>query len=578
MNTQRTVLILQADGAYWFRLMHNAVMETYIETIAPGQAQQGCKPDWMKKIPVGEPQWVELVLDTTLDEVDRVAVAQSDKRWVNHYRRWTTLRRLRRDYAQSKVYPLPSGNTDNVAGLMHIVFPDVWNDYLSAHQAADVVFHSVLTGTELVADWARQFDLPTLIVMPVADDQRHVLVDAGQAVFLRTVHVAGRPPGQTNNSLITEQTLEYLKSHTSLSGDLLDVVEPGSHTLIEAEDPTKNSDDHAERALSAGKAGHHLLQTDSLTSQRVNCLLSMLLGLPAEHTTYTWCIESGLQRSQNSIVLKPGSRIEGRRHSLKNEICRIVDRVFDRRNDRRGSGAIPPGKIPLLQSMAQSIQVFSPSILRLKSFQRKNRIHALSIAFVTLASFIAMAAIANGLLTNRLVHSQVLEQAMVERLTQGKIEKAAALHRNSGVAAAGLLLADQLAATTSMTAASLFERVGSAVTAVPGVTLDGMVWVPVSPDEAYDTLAYAINSVPQREAIDTSTDSWVQQVELSGRVSGSSLKDQKRHLDLFTDALKQLPGATAVSTLESPVDMALSSESDDRESAYYRLSLQLGGV
>ena len=192
MNTQRTVLILQAGQAYWFRLKHNAVIETCIETITPGQAQQGRKPDWMKQTPVSEPQWVELLLDTTLDEVDRVSVAQSNKRWVNYYRRWTTLRRLKRDYAQSKVYPLPSVNKDNVAALMHIVIPDVWNDYLSVLQAEDVVFHSVLTGTELVADWSRQFKVPTLVVMPVASDQRHVLVDAGQAVFLRTVHVAER--------------------------------------------------------------------------------------------------------------------------------------------------------------------------------------------------------------------------------------------------------------------------------------------------------------------------------------------------------------------------------------------------
>ena len=574
MDTQRTVLILQADRAYWFRLMHNAVMETYIETIAPGLTQQGRKPDWMKQIPVGKPQWVELVLDTTLDEIDRVTVEQSDKKWVNHYRRWTTLRRLKRDYAQSKVYPLPSGNKDNVAGLMHIVFPDIWNDYLSAHQAADVVFHSVLTGTELVADWSRQFDLPTLIVMPVAEDQRHVLVDAGQAVFLRTVHVAARPPEQTNNSLITEQTLEYLKSQTSLLTDSLDVVEPGGHTSMEAVEPVKDSDNQAERVLPAGETGHLLPQTGSLTSKRVNCLLSMLLGLAVEHKTYTWCIENGLQRSQTGIEHKPGSRIEEGRRSFKDEILRVVDRV----SRRRGSGAIPPGKIPLLQSMARSIEVFSPSILHLKSFQRKNRVHALSIVFVTLASLTAVAAIANGISTGRLVQSQVLEQAMVERRTQEKIVKAAALHRNSGVAADGLLLADQLATTASMTAASLFERVGSAVTAVPGITLDGMVWVPVSPDEAYDTLAYAINSVPQRHVINTSTIALVQQIELSGRVSGRSLKDQKRHLDLFKDALKQLPGATAVSILESPVDMALSSESGNRESAYYRLSLQLGDV
>ena len=572
MNTQRTVLILQADDAYWFRLMHDVVMETYIETIATGQTQQTRKPAWLKEVSVGEPQWVELVLDTTLDEVDRVAVAQSEKRWINYYRRWTTLRRLRRDYAQSKVYPLPSGNKDNVAGLMHLVFPDLWNDYLSALQAADVIFHSVQTGTELVADWSRQIDSPTLVVMPVGDDQRHVLVNAGLAVFLRTVHVAERTPGQTNNSLITEQTLEYLKTQTSLVDDSLGVVEPRSHASIQAAEKITVPDDHAEHALPAGKFGHLLSQTDLLTTKRVNCLLTMLLGLPAEHTTYTWSIDSGLQRSHIRVEQKTDPRTGKRGRSFKDKIHRVVDCM----SSRSGNGGIPPVKLPLLQSVARSVPIFSPSILHLKSSRRRNHIHALSVVFLTLASLTAMVAIANGISIDRLVHDQALERATVERSINENIGKATALHRHSGVAADSLLLAEQLAGTSSMTAASLFERVGSAVTAVPGITLDGMVWVPVSPDEAYDTLAYAINSVPLRSIDSALKNKMIQQVELSGRVSGSSLKDQQLHLDKFRDALLKLPGAAAVSVLESPVDMALSSESGDRESAYYRLSLQLG--
>ena len=358
--------------------------------------------------------------------------------------------------------------------------------------------------------------------------------------------------------------------------DVLDVVEPGGHALIEVTEPAPadDTDDQAERALSADKTGNLLLQTESLTSKNVTCLLAMLLDLSAEYKTYSWSVESGLQRTQASVVQKHASGSEKSRGLLEDKVHQLVAWVQRYCN----SDAVPRGKMPLLVSLSRLIQVFLPSVLYLKSSQRKNRVHALSIVFLTLASFTAVAAIAKGISKNRLVHNQLQEQAMVERKAQENMEKAAALHRYSADAADGLLLAEQLAATANMTAASLFDRLGSAVTAVPGITLDGMVWVPVSPDEAYDTLAYAINSVPQRDVINISANALVQQIELSGRVSGQSLQDQKRQLDLFTDALKQLSGATAVSILESPVDMALSSESGNREAAHYRLSLQLGDV
>lgn len=573
MGIERTVLILQADYLYGFKLLNDVVNNVQIRAVVPGQMPDKSFLSWLGNIAAGEPRHVELILDTTLDEIDRVAVPQSGKRWIDRYRLWATLRRLRRDYVHSKVYALPQGYDDNVAGLMHIVFPDAWRDCLYSLQEQGVVFHRVYTGTEVVAEWSRRFISPTLLVMPVAGDQRHLLVDSGKPVFMRTLHVAKRTAGEVNSLIIVEQTIEYLKNHIPGLGENLKVTELAGCEMFNALTNGKHIDRDAGLHLSKDNPELHQLDNSASSFGAVSYLLAMLLDLPLDSRTNSWCLRK-MQCLQSCDA--PGSGVEQREAtpSLKGKIYSFKLWI----HSRWDSSAMSSDGLMLLYSAARSIEVFALSVVYLKKCRLRRRVLAMSIMFATLASGVVTTAIGNGISTTRLISKNDRERATLVRAMQGKFAAAVALNNSPAIAANALALAGQLTASVGMSAESLFESVGSALTAVPGITLDEMIWVPVSNNEVYESMAYAMNAIPHRQSFDVSHNGVVQQLELSGRVAGVSLQEQKAQLDLFEDALRHLPGALAVSIIESPVAMALSSGAGDSTAANYRISLQLGDI
>ena len=185
-TAMRRVLALQHEHAYWFKIIDNSVSDRYVEALTMQQDGTAIHCPWSECIN-DRPQRVELILDSTLDEVNRVGVTQGPNALINRYRRWITVVRARRDFPHSRVYPLPAAYQEQVAAIMHPLIPEQWSHWLLALQANHVVFHQVSMGNELLERWSRCFDDKILVLMSSDRNRRHLLIDSGATVFLRSV-------------------------------------------------------------------------------------------------------------------------------------------------------------------------------------------------------------------------------------------------------------------------------------------------------------------------------------------------------------------------------------------------------
>jgi len=333
-NEYQLLLILQSDQAHWIKIVNRSVVEYFVEVVgqSEGSGQRLC--DWLESDRTNEPQRVQLILDTTLDEVDRILVPQSSSSIVNRYRTFRTMRRLAQDYNDSYAHVLPSGYGEQVAVLMHPEIPEPWNDWLLDVQSNGFVFDKASTGTEVVARWARSIPERVLFVMGVADRQRHILLDTGVVVYLRNV--------------LTKS--DFASETGSASSDTADSID---------------------QSLLFGGVLHGDQANDV---KNVECLLAMVLSLPIEGTD----VRSG-QIKQIDTVEPMLS---------KKSVWRLLSATRDKRYEDQSQC--------LLKSVAGLLPSLAPSVKHFVARQRIAVIACLSIFFASGSTVFAFKTLAQA--------------------------------------------------------------------------------------------------------------------------------------------------------------------------------------
>ncbi|MFK7995225.1 MAG: hypothetical protein AB8B87_13865 [Granulosicoccus sp.] len=529
----RIVLILQGNTAHWFKVVGKKVVDCFDEYLPGYSTPHGSLCPWPGMSEGSGPVSVELVLDTTLDEIDRVSVEQSDIAFVNRYRRFMTMARLRRDYSQAKVYAVSAGKDATVAALMHPSIPESWASWLLSLQSSNLVFHRVATGCELTAFWSRHREENLMIVMQVADYERHMLVQRGAVVFLRTVPLreskdVAEDPRQTSIA----QSMEYLD------------------TVV-------------------GTEVHATLVIDS--EYQMATLLAMLLEQHVEHEF------SLLDKSADASDVSESKRTQKHRRYLP--VNALVLKIW-----KRFSECLPAGcrksiaHWSLRHSVLRELDSLAPSVRYAKTSYRVACAYQLSVVLVIMAAIAASSALYHGVASRRLV---IQDEARLRSIGNDMTEiysTSAALFLHPEAGADSLFIADKLAGSESehLAAEYLLEVVATVVTAVPELQLDRLIWAPVVGNELYDSLSYSLDSVSHRQGIETDERGFNFQLEMSGQVSGETLKAQQSVLKGFVSELSNSPGTRDITVLESPVDTALSSESDAKRLGRYRVALLLG--
>ncbi|MFK8081900.1 MAG: hypothetical protein AB8B97_16560 [Granulosicoccus sp.] len=571
----KVVLILQSDKAYWYKLVGDKPVDRFQEYILGDCVDRQIHCPWITSTGSSAPVQVELILDTTLDEVDRVGLKVSQSTMIDKYRKLMTLARLRRDYQQSNVYALPSDDSDTMAALMHPAIPEFWASWLIMLQSADLVFHRVVTGSELAVRWSRHLPNPTLLVMQVANFERHLLVSRGVVHFLRTVALPdGRQAHNDNDEFSAlspiEQSKQYLHSAVALDVSAIGTI----HPCFNFESYLMGS---TESGGITGRAGNGVTgSSENLVTHSVDRQISVLLAMLLE-------LDMGLNHrdqaaglgAQDKNVSRVGSDSRGG-HRISGRLSGFCNNFWDR-------CALPVRKRQstdqwsIRRSALRQHRAFESSLRYANTSHRLARVYQTSLVFAIVAAFSASSAVYDGLVSKRLIRQYDVQKASMVT-SESTIEATArAAFSQPRIAAESLFIADELLSPAWLEPEDLLAAVATVVTDMPGVQLDRLVWMLAERDEPYESINHALDAVSYRQSVTQTTRDISIQLELSGRVFGETLNAQQQLLLRFLDKLQHLPGTVDAHVLESPLDTALSSRmgSDDGHGRY-RVAMILG--
>ena len=578
----QVILVLQSDQAHWYKLSGPRIVDYYCEPIVEYRAQPVLECPWVKTPIDDEPLAVQLILDTTMDEVDRVGVEQSASAVVNRYRQMRTVARLRADFPKAQSYALPDGYADQVAALMHLDISQQWSEWLLAVQAWNVRFVQVATASELVARWSRDvFEEPTLLVMPVADYQRHLLVDRGCILFLRTVPMNDAQSSDdfgagAKSEIAVAQSISHLRSVIPQCDDG-DVRVVSNFLEIDPIDAESVSNVSLNVTSCNGEQSR-----DGISGPADVCvLLRLFLGHDIAYSESIVGVEDCLTRLDDGK--EPASTSTAKSENTKTRRLAGEDprTITTRILSVVGSSTIVFKRQPrwlLSRSGVQQLSALLPSLEYEKACGQLRLMFRLSVLMATMATIGAGAAFANGIASARRMNQHEQLYAGVEKAVVDAYTSASAFHAQPRLAAESLVVADLLSQSSTASPERILSGVAKVVSTLPSVSIDRLAWAVVEADENYESFTHALAAVPSLGSVESIVGVWTVQVDMSGSVAGDTLSLRKRELDQLLDELNKLDGALDIVIVESPVDLALSSSTDSELADQYRLTMKFGGA
>ena len=550
------VLVLQNEHACWFRWRGQELMGSWSEPMSAESLNQGTRCPWVQSDKSGAASRVRLVLDTSLDEVDRVKVGGYPEGWTQAVQRRRMARRLHADYPMASIHRLPDYASPDALSIVHHLIPPEWEEWLRQSQSQGACITHAVTSLELLCqcsrDWPSIVDSqtnsleknggPVLFDVAVGNERRHLLVDNGVPLFMRVVKVLGEAVKSENNVAL-DQSLQHVRDQITHDERTPPVLAP---------------------VLPWPELQQHLQAASVLAAWSVGSPVR-LQRMPVSNRD-----ESASVTEQGGSDVKNPQKSRPRR--LSGGVVRQVAKWLHRRDEQQ--------RWSLTDDLRFSSDFLQPSIainrlqLRIRQLQKATLICAwMAAGSVVIAS-------THGINSAREKARLSNEQQQLGQQIDHLAESVSTLNDNPGFVVRSLAIIEAHESVKPIDALGVLATVASVINDFPTIVLDSLSWSVMTDNQPLDLAYSAISQVPQREQM-WHADSQVArlQVDISGTITdqqGLGLREQQKVLQSFVDHLQAMPGVAEVNVLEAPVNAARSSDRIVHEGSGYRLSLQLG--
>lgn len=544
------VVVLQAEEAFWFRWRGTELLSTFVEPVGDEGLGNHTRCPWIRAA-TGEPvPRVRLVLDTGLDEVDRVRVDSLSPGWAGRLQILRLSSRLKDEFPLATVNRLPASLAPDVMSIVHHIIPRTWERWLDSLQKQDVCISHVVTGLELLCLCTKEqqrmagtdrskvmsgWSGPVLLNAAVGMEQRHLLVEGGTPLFMRMVATTDEDPGNDDSAI--QETLDYLREHVLRHAGHVPVVVP-SLCL-----PSPSLQFSAARVLSALCAGI-AVNLDSMTTGAIpDCTHPDKAAKPDESLEVDGC-GIAIGKDRDGMLAQTRRTERGWRVTARRTLARGTLQPSMERNQLHGL-IRRLQMATLLAAVLAAMTVLLASVHGIENARKQSRLSAEKDGM--------------GEQIDRLAESVLAMNENPEFVSRSfaRIES----HKSSAIPEPATVLA----------------TLARAISDYPSIVLDSLSWNTLEADAASDATFTSVAQVPSRKRLwnADSTDIHIQ-VEIAGSVvSGEKLRKQQQQLESFVKGLESIPGIAWVTVLDSPVDGARSSDRLARKDSSYRLSLRL---
>lgn len=537
------ILLLQADRAYWIRLQGEQIVDTFSEAIDAESYDNGSRCPWIPENENDEKLLVRLILDSTLDEIDRVAVSQTTSVTLNKWRRFRTLHHLRREYPNSTVFPLASRFAPHVGSVLHHVMPPLWDKWLNGTQSKGVLVTTVSNSIELMAQWSRNRSEPILLVLSNGADQRQVLVDKGSPAFVRYIDTAyAKEYGNVEDGVLGElsQTVGYLKSNV-LSKELSPAI--GS---LKPVNQAKTDQWKYAFLLVDLLQGQEINLEEHVTTGSMHCGKSELSSKKEHRELAYWRL---CQRAMPGWLMKPLRKLTG---------VGVLQWQVDQRS-------------------WYDLGALSKSSDYWRTCKRLNRLRYVSLMCVTVGIITVAVSSVNGMSSARVRNSEAREQSIMQQRFVSVEQKLLEGYSNPFVLSDSSRMFQEYKAANLVRIEQMLPAIALAITETPAIQLDQLVWSVVDDVALADSVLLTDAHLSDRNAYWSDTEQTeILFISLSGSVHGEDLLEQKQSMDRLVSQLLQHEAIESVKVLESPVDYALSHELSADKGSAFRINLLAG--
>lgn len=528
------VVVLQGDQAFWFQWQSKALSRSFVEPLQADVLRDQVHCPWVGQIPGDPDPCITLVLDTSLDEIDRVRIEAASRGWIRRLQLHQLQRQLQKDYPLASLHRLPAQLAPDVLSIVHTIIPQDWKDWLVRLQNQSVCISHVVTAQELLCCCAKAsltsnkgstLDASRLLFdVSMGRERRHLLVEEGIPVFMRIIEADGSPSsGQDRSPTQDGPALLESLQHMSLQ--------------------------HIQRHLHPDEAYPHLVTpclpgaspSEEFAAARV--LAALCMNCPVELVVRTVDSDGNLTSPSDAALVVADCRPQ---RSWRVSRARRVARE-----------ALQLSRVKLQGQR------------RIRLLQNATLVSAL-LAMVTL-----VLAMVHGFGSAReravLAAEKELLSEQIGQLTQTVLTLAS----EPDAASRSLETIASHVAVEPLRPEVLLQTVAATITRYPALVLDRLSWTALLDDAPVDMVFNSLDQVAHRDRIwSSSTPPSYIQMELAGSVSGEwGLRERQQILDAFVEDLSSLPLINRVTVLESPVDSARSSDALDSRDSGYRLSL-----
>jgi hypothetical protein len=552
----RVVLVITAQSISWFRYENSRITERLKHSLndEPLTVISSCV--WLKFHLDNSDASIELIVDTELDDLDRVKLLDLTH-WISrpwHIRK--VLWQLRHEYPDATVNKLPKYLYPEIASVLYSQLPDKISEWLKKLCERPVVVSHVVTSTQLLADLFRHYPDPVLLHMFDGTNRHRLLLTVhGVPLYMRqAVDVSGRDSQIDNsangnvadNSFAQKylcESLEYLSESVSTSFQDVLVVFPRG--LNKSESP-EFPDEYL--------AKHLLGLQCKLFYQRISfCndseeIITPVLGVDSLNKGF-------LSEIFINTVLKPKYRYAKQMWVLRKTRSYAVTR-----------------------HSAKFSSIFERSIATLNERRRalilKKCVYILFIVFL----FVVLASSRSGIRSIQKQAKLKDEHASLKSNLRELKQQAATLHAAPFFAMNSVNRIQTFDKAAIPSPSQIMRAVAAAVQNSPSVSLTGFAWTVV--DKSSDSIYVTINSVSIRDSYWGEGSSQSQTlIEMSGQlVSESGLRQKQIELNNFLSVLSKSKNISSLRVIDSPANSASSSHLMSESKGAFKIQFSIESI
>lgn len=548
----RIILVVSAHKLSWYRFDQTRITDRFSHSVneEPLTVIDSCI--WLKFHFDNSAASLELVVDTELDDLDRVKLIGSSH-WISRpWHIWKVLWQLRREYPHAMVSSLPGFLYPEIASVLYSQLSESSLGWLQKLSDNGIVVSHAVTSTQLLLDVFRDCSSPVLL-HKYDGNRRHRLLLAvdGVPLYMR----------QTTDTTVFED------SFSGKAGKGSEVGCFARHYLSESLDYLSTSVfSSLENILVVFPAD---LNSEELPEFHDEYLAKYMLGLQCEchyqkisfnhvqvQDSQSPYIDS-LARGYVSDILK--DKVSERAHKLENFRRRVSSKqryTVTRKSLTFGS-------------------VLKRSINSVRDRRRARYLKNISVVVCLLLLIYVYLYASSGFRSTKDKAKYEEEYARVEKALEMHEQLARALHPSPSFVLDSIRRIQQFEEAGIPLPAQIMRGVSDAVTRSPFLYLTGFSWVVV--DKDYELSHVTVDSLPVRKRhwaegeLATNTE-----VEVSGQIVGeNNLRQQQRRFSHFLSLISKDENINNLLVLDSPAKAAKSNRTLSESEGVFKIRFSL---